>query len=70
MIDPNRYFLPDPVLDRREPTRNSRRAEPPTLAREELEGGCALYRPLSFVRKPSEAGLSMKAALSTQEVQP
>ena len=57
MIDPDRYFLPDPAFGYGEPIRNARETRLPIGAREELAGGCVLYRPLRFAMRPRLTGL-------------
>ncbi len=55
MIDPNRYFPPEAAAGCRGSVRASRGTALPAVVREQLTGGCVLYRPLWFMRQPSTA---------------
>ena len=65
MTDADWYFPPRPASVRREP--DSRVARQPAVVREELAGGCALYRPLRFARMPRQAGTPGATGRSLRE---
>jgi hypothetical protein len=65
MIDPERYFPPGPASDC-ELARVSRGAALSAVVREELTGGCVLYRPLWLARRPSTATTPEGAEPSTR----
>src|SRR5687767_1549306 len=66
MIDPDRYFPPEPASDCDVPVRASRGTTSPAVIREQLTGGCALYRPLWLARRPSTATTPEGAEPSTR----
>ncbi len=62
MMDPDRYFPISPAFDPYELRQTSSRVPSLVIVREELLGGCLLYRPPCFVRSPSKMKASRVSA--------